>query len=101
MPKRALEDVVPLTVEEERLKAHMATRSGKWTIQEEQYAEVLVDYFRNGWLADCFDGTTLRVYLTIKLGCSPMRVSKKFSGKPLGQVLLSIPQFCQQAHSCG
>lgn len=90
MPKRGVEDVGALTMDEERLKAHMATRSGKWTTQEEQYAEVLVDYFRNGWLADCFDGTTLRVYLTIKLGCSPMRVSKKFSGKPLGQVRVYI-----------
>jgi hypothetical protein len=36
-------------------------------------------------LDDCEEGSTLRTYLTRKLNCSPMRISKKFSHQCIGR----------------
>ena len=58
---------------------------GKWTAEEEAYAAVLIQHFRNGVLPDCEDGTTLRSYLAEKLECIPMRISKKFAGIKIGK----------------
>ena len=55
-------------------------RSGKWTIEEEAYANALIDVFENGYIEEK-NGSTLRGFLAKKLHCSPMRISKKFSGK--------------------
>jgi hypothetical protein len=56
------------------------TLGGKWTVEEEAYAAVLIQHFRTGALQDCEECTTLRSYLAEKLECIPMRISKKFAG---------------------
>jgi hypothetical protein len=68
-------------------------RSGKWTAEEETYASVLVLNFQRGSLDDCRNGVTLRAYLSHKLGCIPMRVSKKFAGREIGKVIICISGF--------
>jgi hypothetical protein len=54
-------------------------RKGKWTQEEELFAEAIIREFRRGMLA-LPRGTTLRSYLAKKLHCDPMRISKKFAG---------------------
>ena len=62
-------------------------RIGKWTDEEESFAIEVIKSFRNGKLRDCEIGCMLRSYLAKKLLCSPMRISKKFSGEnQLGKV---------------
>lgn len=61
-------------------------RMGKWSWQEERYANQLIEAFENGMLTDCEDGSTLRSYLARKLNCAPMRISKKFAGCCIGKV---------------
>mmetsp|Transcript_8820 Transcript_8820/g.12280 ORF Transcript_8820/g.12280 Transcript_8820/m.12280 type:complete len:283 (-) Transcript_8820:438-1286(-) len=53
-------------------------RRGKWTTEEERYVQKVVDDFNNG-LLDAPAGTTLRNYLSEKLECDPMRITKKFT----------------------
>jgi hypothetical protein len=65
-------------------------RSGKWLPAEENYALLLVATFERGMVADCVDGTTtLRTYLSQKLHCAPMRISKKFAGRGIGKLVYS------------
>mmetsp|Transcript_16050 Transcript_16050/g.16174 ORF Transcript_16050/g.16174 Transcript_16050/m.16174 type:complete len:180 (+) Transcript_16050:80-619(+) len=55
-------------------------RSGKWTVEEELYAEKLIKLFQIGCdKIDASKGQTLRCFLSAKLKCPPMRISKKFS----------------------
>ncbi|EWM26570.1 hypothetical protein Naga_100421g2 [Nannochloropsis gaditana] len=54
-------------------------RKGKWTPEEEMYAHYIIDNFNKG-LISLTRGTTLRSYLSERLNCDPMRVTKKFSG---------------------
>lgn len=54
-------------------------RRGKWTAEEEAYANAVVREFNSGYL-DAPAGTTLRIYLSEKLQCDPMRITKKFTG---------------------
>lgn len=54
-------------------------RRGKWTMEEEQYANRLILEFKAG-LLPLADGTTLRTFLSRLLNCDPMRISKKFVG---------------------
>jgi hypothetical protein len=61
-------------------------RTGKWSVEEEKYCKQLIDAFENGKLPDCIEGTSLRAYLSKKLNCSPMRISKKFAGLGIGKV---------------
>mmetsp|Transcript_5511 Transcript_5511/g.8394 ORF Transcript_5511/g.8394 Transcript_5511/m.8394 type:complete len:224 (+) Transcript_5511:96-767(+) len=61
-------------------------RSGKWSPQEEQFARSVISDFEKGVLVDCTNGTTLRAYLSRKLQCSPMRISKKFAGTSIGKL---------------
>jgi hypothetical protein len=61
-------------------------RSGKWTHEEERYAASLIEHFESGKLTDCEEGETLRAYLSRKLHCIPMRVSKKYAGQCIGKV---------------
>jgi len=63
------------------------TISGKWTSEEETYANKLIYDFQHGNLTDCTDGCTLRSYLAKKLNCAPMRVSKKFAGRCIGKLV--------------
>lgn len=53
-------------------------RRGKWTPEEEAYARAVIRDFNSGYL-DAPIGTTLRAYLSGKLGCDPMRITKKFT----------------------
>ncbi|KAJ1430832.1 hypothetical protein B484DRAFT_328180 [Ochromonadaceae sp. CCMP2298] len=64
-------------------------RSGKWTVEEEAFANRLISEFESGSLGDCEDGCTLRSYLARKLNCAPMRISKKFAGQCIGKVCAS------------
>lgn len=54
-------------------------RRGKWTAEEEAYANKLIHEFKMGTLP-LTDGTTLRTFLSKLLNCDPMRISKKFVG---------------------
>ncbi|GKY90712.1 hypothetical protein MPSEU_000044600 [Mayamaea pseudoterrestris] len=54
-------------------------RRGKWTPEEEAYANRLIHEFKSG-LLPLTDGTTLRTFLSKLLNCDPMRISKKFVG---------------------
>ena len=56
-----------------------ALRRGKWTAEEEAYANRLIQEFKAG-LLPLTDGTTLRTFLSKLLNCDPMRISKKFVG---------------------
>jgi hypothetical protein len=63
-------------------------RSGKWLPAEENYALLLVALFERGMIRDCIDGTTtLRMYLSQKLHCAPMRISKKFARRGIGKLI--------------
>lgn len=53
-------------------------RRGKWTPEEETYARAVISDFNSGYL-DAPIGTTLRAFLSTKLECDPMRVTKKFT----------------------
>jgi hypothetical protein len=62
-------------------------RSGKWLPEEEIYASLLIDLFEKGLIQDCENGATLRFYLSIKLHCQGMRISKKHAGKSIGKMI--------------
>eukprot|EP01041_Mallomonas_annulata_P001026 gene1026-2012_t len=62
-------------------------RCGKWILEEETYATRLITEFEKGTLTDCDVGCSLRTYLSTKLNCVAMRISKKFVGRPLGKCL--------------
>ena len=63
-------------------------RRGKWTTEEEFYANRLIYEFKLG-LLPLTDGTTLRTFLSKLLNCDPMRISKKFVGQNcIGKVSL-------------
>lgn len=65
----------------EMAKARKAgLRRGKWTAEEEFYANRLIYEFKLG-LLPLTDGTTLRTFLSKLLNCDPMRISKKFVGQ--------------------
>lgn len=59
--------------------AYSNLRKGKWTQEEEAYANKIIDLFNRGLLA-IPAGTTLRSYLSDKLRCDPMRITKKYAG---------------------
>lgn len=55
-------------------------RRGKWSKEEELYAEAIISYFHKGLIPNIATGTTLRTYLSDQLQCDPMRITKKFAG---------------------
>jgi hypothetical protein len=61
-------------------------RSGKWTSEEEAYADVLIEVFEKGHI-DEKNGCTLRSFLSRRLHCAPMRISKKYAGKGIGKMV--------------
>ena len=66
-------------------------RRGKWIPEEQAYAARLISDFENG-LLPLQNGATLRAYLSTKLNCDPMRISKKFAGAHcLGKVFDLMP----------
>ena len=66
---------------------HRKFRSGKWIPEEEKYAELVIEEFEKGRITGCENGCTLRSYLSQKLHCAPMRISKKFAGKGIGKMV--------------
>ena len=54
-------------------------RRGKWTAEEENFVERIVEDFNLGIL-DVQQGTTLRNFLSCVLNCDPMRITKKYTG---------------------
>ena len=61
-------------------------RSGKWTREEEIYADLLIELFEKGHI-DEKNGSTLGSFLSRKLHCAPMRISKKYAGKGIGKMV--------------
>jgi hypothetical protein len=57
---------------------HLPVYAGKWTQQEEQYAQFLMEEFRAGNIPNLEGGATLRNYLAKMLICLPKRVTKKY-----------------------
>ena len=57
-----------------------ARRRGKWTLEEEEYVARVIQDFNSGYL-NAPAGYTLRSYLSDKLQCDPMRITKKFTGE--------------------
>jgi hypothetical protein len=60
-------------------KPGASLRRGKWTVEEEAYVARVIQDFNSGFL-NAPAGTTLRSYLSDKLQCDPMRITKKFTG---------------------
>ncbi len=81
--------------EDDSSSSDIILKTGKWTFDEEQYANELIANFESGELDDCEEGTTLRAYLSRKLRCPPMRISKKFAGKCIGKVSLFNSEFIE------
>jgi hypothetical protein len=57
-------------------------RKGKWTTEEEEYADKVIETFNKGLLKleEHQKGMTLRAFLADKLDCDPMRITKKYTG---------------------
>jgi len=73
-------------------------RKGKWTVEEEEYTARLIYYFNRG-LLQLPEGQTLRAYISHKLKCDPMRVTKKFTGACcIGKKAFSGAQQAPQPH---
>ncbi|KAF4045919.1 hypothetical protein GN244_ATG01753 [Phytophthora infestans] len=60
-------------------------RSGPWSHDEEVYAAALIDSFFKGVL-DVAEGTTLRAFLSSRLCCNPMRISKKLASESIAEI---------------
>mmetsp|Transcript_17656 Transcript_17656/g.17731 ORF Transcript_17656/g.17731 Transcript_17656/m.17731 type:complete len:159 (+) Transcript_17656:61-537(+) len=57
-------------------------RTGKWTLEEENFASKLIELFQAGQIfCGVKEGQTLRSYLAQKLNCKLMRISKKYPGQ--------------------
>ena len=75
----AIEDGLIIHSKAEGKLKKAGLRRGKWTTEEEMYANRLIQEFKSG-LLPLTDGTTLRTFLSKLLNCDPMRISKKFVG---------------------
>ncbi|CAH0481279.1 unnamed protein product [Peronospora belbahrii] len=60
-------------------------RSGPWSHDEEVYAAALIDCFLKGVL-EIAEGTTLRAFLSSRLCCNPMRISKKLASECIAEI---------------
>merc|ERR1719245_1748531 len=89
MPQHLLPFSLSLTKRADDVFLNRKQRRGKWTVEEENYANFLVKEFENGSVPDCENGCTLRAFLSRKLHCAPMRISKKFAGKSIGKSIFS------------
>jgi hypothetical protein len=75
---------LPHSEEKEWDPIDRSLNAGKWSIEENVYANQLVFAFEAGLLEDCKEGVTMRSYLSTKLRCPPMRISKKFARMYIG-----------------
>ena len=97
--KRHVGGLGSLGLSDHKLKrAKEQQRSGKWTAEEEGFANELVSEFERGTLQDCEEGCTLRSYLARKLNCAPMRISKKFAGRCIGKLIFSKKSRIHDGH---
>eukprot|EP00542_Grammatophora_oceanica_P019638 CAMPEP_0194042504 /NCGR_PEP_ID=MMETSP0009_2-20130614/14270_1 /TAXON_ID=210454 /ORGANISM="Grammatophora oceanica, Strain CCMP 410" /LENGTH=566 /DNA_ID=CAMNT_0038686371 /DNA_START=585 /DNA_END=2285 /DNA_ORIENTATION=+ len=71
--------LVPSNTSHTKSSKPTALRRGKWTVEEEAYVARVIQDFNSGFL-NAPAGTTLRSYLSEKLHCDPMRITKKFTG---------------------
>ena len=72
------------------VKDRQQLRRGKWTKEEEEFVARAIQDFNSGYL-NAPAGTTLRTYLSEKLNCDPMRITKKFTGDAcIGKVRLTM-----------
>uniref|UniRef100_M4BUK9 Uncharacterized protein n=2 Tax=Hyaloperonospora arabidopsidis (strain Emoy2) TaxID=559515 RepID=M4BUK9_HYAAE len=62
-------------------------RTGSWSYEEEVYAAALIDYFFKGVLRIA-EGTTLRAFLSLRLCCNPMRISKKLASECIAEIAI-------------
>ncbi|KAL4165852.1 hypothetical protein KRP22_014559 [Phytophthora ramorum] len=60
-------------------------RSGPWSHDEEVFASALIDCFFKGVL-NIAEGTTLRAFLSSRLCCNPMRISKKLASECIADI---------------
>jgi hypothetical protein len=74
--------------------ASSGLRKGKWTLEEEEYTWRLVQHFNVG-LLPIPEGTTLRSFLSSRLQCDRMRITKKFRGVCFGRKY----QPCERNHA--
>ncbi|CAH0477974.1 unnamed protein product [Peronospora belbahrii] len=58
---------------------HGMVRSGRWSVEEENYAKAMIKAFKAGYLP-LHGNVSLRKFLSEVLVCHPMRISKKFVG---------------------
>jgi hypothetical protein len=58
---------------------HGVVRSGRWSVEEENYARAMIEAFKSGYLP-LHGNVSLRKFLSEVLVCHPMRISKKFVG---------------------
>lgn len=65
--------------------SRLFSRSGPWSREEEVYAASLIDCFFKGVL-DIAEGTTLRAFLSSRLCCNPMRISKKLASEWIADI---------------
>jgi len=77
----------------------MKLRRGKWTQEEERFANALIEEFEKGAIQDCENGCTLRAFLSRKLHCAPMRISKKYAGKSIGKHVFLSRNSSAASHS--
>jgi hypothetical protein len=79
-------------------------RKGKWHPAEEIYADLLIELFKKGRLNEPEYGCALIPFLSSKLHCSPMRISKKYTGKGIGKIFFipnSAPDMTMSSrHDC-
>jgi len=67
-------------VEEHMTSESESLRTGQWTLEEEAYAGKLIELFDQGYTnIGSSDGQSLRSFLSEKLNCNRMRISKKFA----------------------
>ena len=60
---------------------------GKWTKEEQAFANRLIDDFYRGVSQGVENGQSLRTHLAQRLRCDPLRISKRFAGSNcLGKV---------------
>jgi hypothetical protein len=80
--------------------ASLPLRSGKWSQEENDYAELLVEQFRLGLLEDeLAPGSTLRAYLSFVLHCDGMRITKRYSGEDsMGKLVYTDARASREGH---
>jgi hypothetical protein len=75
VPKKATQRVLKRS----DYSQHGMVRSGRWSVEEENYAKAMIEAFKAGYLP-LHGNVSLRKFLSEVLVCHPMRISKKFVG---------------------